>query len=213
LIDVKYSIRNSRPLTRPAVIAGVVLACLLVFGCGRNEVTHFRVPKGAPAAPPSSALPPGMQPAGLEGASGAAQGNVLRWTLPKGWTETLVGGMRYATLTPPVQGRMEVSVVVLPGPAGGELANVNRWRSQIGLAPIDEPGLAAARKQLTAKLGPIAVYDFANDGSPKSRVIAALTSAEGKTWFVKMTGDAGPVGDARPDFLRLLESLRLDRPN
>jgi hypothetical protein len=196
--------------TRPVIGALVLLACLLVSGCSRDEVTHFRVPKSAPATP--SALPAGMQPATATAPPGA-EGSVLRWTLPKGWTETLAGGMRYATLTPPVQGRLEVTVVVLPGPAGGELANVNRWRSQIGLQPIDEAALAGARKPLTTGLGTLPVYDFASEGSSPSRVIASLASAEGKTWFVKMSGDAAPVGAARRDFLKLLESLRLDRPN
>jgi hypothetical protein len=135
----------------------------------------------------------------------------LRWTLPAGWTEAARGtGMRYATLAAPVEGRVDVSVTVLPGAAGGELANVNRWRNQIGLGPIDERELAAARKTVRTKAGPVSVYDFSNDGA-KSRVVAGLASArDGSTWFVKMTGDAAPVAAARADFLRLLESLRFE---
>ena len=40
-------------------------------------------------------------------------------------------------------------------------------------------------------------------------MVAGLTVVDGNTWFVKMTGDAGAVGAARPDFLRIVESLRL----
>jgi hypothetical protein len=118
--------------------------------------------------------------------------------------------MRYATFTAPVPGKLDASVVVLPGPAGGELANVNRWRGQIGLPPLDEAGLAAARKVLKARAGPLKVYDFTSDGKPGSRLVAALAEAGGNTWFVKMTGDADAVGAARSDFMKLLGSLRFD---
>jgi hypothetical protein len=134
----------------------------------------------------------------------------LTWTLPKGWTQSLQGGMRYATIAAPSDGKLDVSVVVLPGPAGGELANVNRWRSQIGLPPLDAAGMAAARKAVAAKAGPVSLYDFTSDGQKKSRVVAGLAEVGGSTWFVKMTGDEKPVATARAEFIRLLESLRRD---
>jgi hypothetical protein len=120
--------------------------------------------------------------------------------------------MRYATLTPPGGGKAEVSVVVLPGPAGGEMANVNRWRGQIGLPPLDEAGLASARKEVKSKAGKVAVYDFTSDGgAEKNRMITGLlASADGNTWFFKLMGDADPVGKAKPGFLRYLETLHID---
>jgi hypothetical protein len=99
---------------------------------------------------------------------------------------------------------------VLPGPAGGELANVNRWRGQIGLTPLDEAALAKARKSVKAKVGEVALFDFTSEGTARSRVVAGLISTQGNTWFVKMVGDLDPVGGARRDFIRILESLRLD---
>jgi hypothetical protein len=118
--------------------------------------------------------------------------------------------MRYATLKPPVLGKIDGSVVVLPGPAGGELANVNRWRNQIGLPPIDDAALAGARKVIQTKAGPLNVYDFTNGGKDGSRVVAGLTESGGSTWFVKLSGDAGSVGAARDDFMKLLRSLRFE---
>ncbi|GEJ57800.1 hypothetical protein [Anaeromyxobacter diazotrophicus] len=198
-----------------AASSAAALALLLAGGCRRDEVTHYRVPKEkeeAPAGLTSAAVtsaPPGM--AGdvppPPPPSGAAR---LTWTLPSGWTQSLTGGMRYATLKTPVTGKLDVSVVVLPGPAGGELANVNRWRNQIGLPPLDEAAMAKARRTVSTKAGPLAVYDFTSDGQQKSRVVAGLAEAGGSTWFLKMTGDEQPVSAARAQFLRLLESLRLD---
>jgi hypothetical protein len=198
---------------------GVAAAALLAAlpGCSQDDVTRARVPKVASSAIPPGAGPGGMPVAGIPGAPGGGVeappvpqgGSALAWTLPKGWTETGASAMRYATLKPPLEGKIDVSVVVLPGPAGGELANVNRWRNQIGLPPIDEAALGAARKATRSNAGPVSVYDFTSDGQTKSRMIAGLLSVGGSTWFVKMVGDAGPVGAAKPDFTRLLESLRL----
>jgi hypothetical protein len=182
--------------------AAAAALAVLAAGCGRDDVTHFRVPKDTPQAAP--ATPVAAVPAGRTGGPG------LRWTLPVGWTDAAGGQMRFATLKPPVGGKVDASVVVLPGPAGGELANVNRWRGQIGLGPLDEAGLARARKVMKTKAGPLKVYDFTSEAAPRSRLVAGLTEVGGETWFVKMTGDAEAVGAARADFMKLLGSLRLE---
>ena len=41
-----------------------------------------------------------------------------------------------------------MSVVSLPGMAGGDLANVNRWRDQMKLAPIDEDTLRKSAEHI-----------------------------------------------------------------
>ena len=189
----------------------------LALGCGRDQVSHFRVPKEAPASHPDhpghEMEGQGMAPAGGEmpAPPRPAGPGSLKWSLPKGWSEVPGEGMRFATFKSPVQGRHEATVVVLPGAAGGELANVNRWRGQIGLGPIDEAALAAARTVVKSKAGDLNVYDFTSEGQAKSRMVAGLISTpDGNTWFLKLTGDAGPVAKAKPDFMRILESLRLD---
>ena len=187
-------------MTRLDLALAAVL--VVVSGCRREEVTHFQVPKsqGEPA-------PAAVAPRALGTAAEAPEAPPLEWELPAGWTESRPGGMRFATLKPKAAGNVDVSVIVLPGPAGGELANVSRWRGQIGLHPIDEPALAAARKTIKAKAGAVSVFDFTSEGAQKSRLVAALATAGDYTWFVKMTGDAAAVGAARADFTLLLQSL------
>jgi len=176
------------------MLRSILLLAVVLGGCRREEITHYQVDKEAQAAPAPAPVP-----------VAAPAAAALAWKLPAGWTDEAGSGMRYATIKPTTP-KVDVSVIVLPGPAGGELANVNRWRGQLGLQPIDEAAMNGSRKPLKAPAGEISVYDF-SDGQKKNRLIAGLTVLNGSTWFVKMTGDVAAVDAARPDFLQLLKSL------
>ena len=161
-------------------------------------------PMGARTGEPGPGATPEVPPAAHEAK--------LKWSLPKGWSESPGGGtMRFATFKTPYSGKLEATVVVLEGAGGGELANVNRWRGQIALPALDEVGLTKARTVLKTKAGALNVYDFTGEGQTKSRMVAGYISApDGHTWFLKMTGDAEPVAKAKPDFMSILGSIRLD---
>ena len=175
--------------------ASLALAALLTAACGEETITRARVPKEGAA---------GVRPAGKK--------RGLVWTLPPGWKELPGDGMRLATFAPPGGLATEATVVALPGESGGDLANANRWRSQIGLPPTDEAGMAAARTTLATKAGPASVYDFTSAGEKPARLIAAAVDAGGMTWFFKLKGDAAATESARPAFLALVKGLRSDAP-
>ena len=183
----------------PRLVSLLALSGLLLLGCRRDEVRRYRIAKEA--APAAAANPePQSIPSGLQ------------WDLPQGWTLAEGDGMRYATLKPGTSGKIDVSVIALAGNAGGELANVNRWREQMGLAPAqDEKALAAMRKTTKTSAGEVALFDFASPGTGKSRMLVGLLSAEdGNTWFMKMTGDEAAVAQAKKEFLQWIGSLRFE---
>jgi hypothetical protein len=153
--------------------------------------------------PHAGEMPSGLPPA--EPIDGAA----LAWDLPKGWGEAHPGGMRFATLKPATPGKVDVSVIMLPGTAGGELSNVNRWRGQVGLPPIDEAARVKSRTEIKSKAGLVSLYDFTGEGADKQRMIAGLLLVDERSWFLKMTGDPDAVAAARADFAKLIESLRV----
>jgi hypothetical protein len=211
----------AQPRTTSFLLAAPI-AALALAACGRSEPPAATpLPSAAEAAPtppanpsPTPAAPspaPGQQapaaPVQPEAAAAVGQGG-LAWTLPAGWSESRPGGMRYATLKPDTPGTIDGSVIALPGPAGGELANVNRWRGQIGLPPFDDAGLSAARKLVQSPAGQVAVFDFATEGEGAKRMIAGVVVAGGQSWFVKLTGDAAPMAAAAPAFQALLASLK-----
>jgi hypothetical protein len=98
---------------------------------------------------------------------------------------------------------------MLPGTAGGELGNVNRWRGQVGLPPIDDTARTGLRKEVKSKAGAISLYDFTGEGAEKQRMLAGLLFVDGRSWFFKMTGDPDAVWTAKADFVKVLESLRV----
>lgn len=193
-----------------AVLAAAVALSLAGTGCKREQSTPIPPRVGAPGSPAQPVSPPAVNPVPGIPVPGAPTGaDVLGWELPQGWSEARTGGMRFATLKAPVPGKLDISVVMLPGAAGGELANVNRWRGQIKLPPVDEAARAKLRQQVDAQVGPVSVYDFATEGADAQRMMAGLILVGDRSWFVKMVGDASAVEAARPGFLALLKSLRL----
>lgn len=69
-----------------------------------------------------------------------------RWTLPEGWTQSTGSGERLATISIPNEPSLETTVTSLPlwgDDTEFRLANVNRWRVQMGLRPIAEEHLHA----------------------------------------------------------------------
>ena len=114
-------------------------AAALVSGCGGDEIQVYRVAKETAAN--SQAGQPRSGPAG----SGEASGSVPRftWKVPSHWQEAPAGEMRLASFRVGAEGKQaDISIIPLPGLAGGDLENVNRWRGQVGQAPVGEAELA-----------------------------------------------------------------------
>ena len=106
------------------------------------------------------------------------------------------------------------TLVELAGEGGGLGANVNRWRTQVGLEslaekevlkaldPIKVDGAAAHRLDVT---GP-AVGD-----KPAQRIIAVVVKSGDATWFIKMNGSAGAVDKQKAPFDEFVKSIRFEK--
>jgi hypothetical protein len=138
--------------------------------------------------------------------------------VPAGWQQQPGSAMRVASFRVPGTGvrDADISVFALGGPAGGELANVNRWRGQLGLPPLDAATLTASATTVNAPGGVVfRVFEFestaasADDNRP-TRLLAAILPRGDRTWFVKMTGETASVAAQRPAFVLFLESFRFD---
>jgi hypothetical protein len=75
----------------------------------------------------------------IKSVSFADEKSTPEWTLPDGWKQQQGSGQRLATMVVESEGTpLELTVIplTLPNTAEVMLANVNRWRDQLGLSPI-----------------------------------------------------------------------------
>ena len=189
-----------------------VLAALAA--CKKEDIQVYRLAKPPDSLPstPQAGMPSGHPPVGAamgalppELAAGSASRASLEWKGPAGWTEKPGSGMRRASfVVPGTAGPADMSVVSLPGDAGGVLANVNRWRGQVGLSPWDEAAFQAAVETLKAPAGAFAVVDLPGSGQ---RMLAAILQKDGETWFFKLLGPDKTVAAAAPAFKAFLAGV------
>lgn len=128
------------------------------------------------------------------------------WTTPAGWQAVDPSEFRLASfrVTGPDGKTADVSVIPLPGLAGGDLSNVNRWRGQVGQPPVTEAELGAIAEPLVISGQPAALYDQSSD---TTRILAVIHHREGTAWFFKMTGETRLVADQKPVFREFLRSF------
>jgi hypothetical protein len=191
-------------MSLPSLLVTVSALMVLFTACNRSKMPP--PPPTISSAPP---INPAMAPVPAPPPPSPNAPESIAWEVPKGWSESRGSGMRFATLKPPVDGKIDVSVISLLGLAGGELDNVNRWRGQIGLGPVDDPTREHMRQDVVSKAGTVAVYDFATVGANQQRMLAAILFTGQRSWFFKMVGDEAAVAAAKPAFYKLIESLRL----
>lgn len=134
------------------------------------------------------------------------------WDAPANWQEVAPSQMLLAKfLANGADGNAEVTVSVFPGDAGGALANVNRWRGQIGLESIGQPEADKLVSSLDVMGGKAMLVDMsgtsAKTGKP-SRLIGVIVPRGGQTWFYKLMGDPGAADREKTGFVRFVQSVR-----
>jgi len=149
-------------------------------------------------APPPADTPPS-----------ATGQRALRYDLPEGWTESPSGSsMRVATITLPADPPLEIAVTRFPGDVGGLLANVNRWRNQVGLRPVDAADLEEVIERIDAGGLEVVLTDARSDAA---RIVAASVPGDGETWFLKLQGPPERLDEHIEAFRSVVESVRLER--
>jgi hypothetical protein len=201
----------SNPL--PYLAAALILA--VGSGCDRNSVKVYKVDtKETSSAPLPTATMPSSMPGDIPAPDNSGLPK-LKYTLPAGWKDKALTQLRVASLEVAENGKTaDVSVIPLGGMAGGDLANVNRWRGQIGLAPIAETELEKATEAVTIAGSPAGLYDIVgtNPGSGNAtRILGAILHGEATAWYFKMMGDADLVAGQKANFIAFLKSADFDK--
>lgn len=140
----------------------------------------------------------------------------LQYALPRNWEVKPPSQMRLASFnaSAPNGKQVDISIVSLSGLAGGDLANVNRWRGQVQLAPIDEAALQQSFEHIPANGHDYRIVDMVSAGpigeaKEKQRIVAAILDEHDRSWFIKMTGEDAAVTSQKPGFAEFLQSLKI----
>ena len=98
----------------------------------------------------------------------------------------------------------KVAITVTPA-RGDPLANVNRWRGQVKLAPLSAEELTSTVKKVD--VGELAgdLYEMTNG---ERTILGVIVEDHGQTWFVKLDGNKALAERERPRFEVFLKSLR-----
>jgi len=131
----------------------------------------------------------------------------IKWEAPEGWKTVAPTTMRYASFS--VAGQdgesADISVSVFGGEGGGDLDNVNRWRGQVGLEPVDAESLKTLIIPVKCKDAEISMVDMSG---PKARILAGWAKMEGKSWFFKLIAPDKLAEKEKTGFVTFLQSVQ-----
>jgi hypothetical protein len=135
------------------------------------------------------------------------------WTIPPGWQAMPPSQFLLAQyLVQDGDARAEVNVSELAGEGGGLLANLNRWRGQLGLPPIaQEDDFSKMVDSLVVPGGQGELVDMTGTSSKTgqpSRLIGVVLPQAGQTWFYKLMGDPRLVAAQKDAFIKFIQSAR-----
>lgn len=212
--------RRGRRTSASQALLGLSVG-LILGGCGPEDAERAfepgRVHESVGRAPrwnASSAERFGISAQDFAAPSGHDHPAGLHWNTPETWVDLPAAQFREANFQVAGDERAECYLTTLSGEGGGLVANVNRWRAQLGLAPLGEPEVAALPRQ--PWLGRSAVrVDFTGTwtgmggtGSAEGwRLVGLLLVEPQRSRFLKMTGPADLVEVELARFERLAASF------
>ena len=163
-------------------------------------------------------MPSQMAGGGGEAAPQGAGGDAAMpfvWTTPEGWTQKTGLPMRDLSFVFGANEEGECYLSRLPGAGGGLTPNVNRWRGQMGLAPMTDAEIAALPKKMMFGLEGTYVdlsgaFSGMGGGPGKEnyRMLGVILSSDSGAVFVKMTGPAELITAQQANFDAFCASLQ-----
>lgn len=197
----------------------VLGACLWALsGCAEPEIRVYEVERRAGGGPVSSPAEASGVSTGI-GASATDRGDEgLSLDIPDHWEAQPLTQFRAASFRPTGDRRdlVDVSVSVLADTGGDDLSNVNRWRQQLDLPPLDAASgqLERDRRMVPSEVGELALYDYTSERnlfrgeSPMRLAVAIYRDADAsQSWFLRISGHAEAVEEEWEPFLAMVRSF------
>lgn len=127
------------------------------------------------------------------------------WKVPEGWSQLPAGQMQIARFSVPEKdgAKGEVFVSVFPSDTGGTLANVNRWRKQIGLPETTSADLPGMTVPLDPSIPGAILVNMTNNNQ---QLLAAIVPRGSQFYFYKLMGGTAAVAPQKEAFARFAAS-------
>ena len=192
-------------LRKIAVTATVLVVLSLFSACSKEpSVQKYKVSK---TPVPRADV---VASSGSGGGTATDTGLPFTWVTPEGWVEGQASSMRLASYNVPLSGGEtgDFSLVQLGGGAGGTMANINRWRGQIGLGPAEPEELAkVAHLHNTVQGQQYLHITLINPDNPSSAIAAGIFEQPGFVLFAKLTASASGIEEAKLAFEAFCNSI------
>jgi len=169
----------------------VLAAVVGIAGCDRDDsVQSYQAPKDPPPLPPVQTAQ-------------ASTDAPMEWKVPEGWKPLPAGGMRFAAFEV-AAGNPPTELTVIPVSPAPLLANVNRWRGQLGLPDMAEADLPKVVTRITIDGVPAELVDLT---APGKRLLGAFFVQGGRLWSFKLVGPPDVVEQQKLNFDAFIRSI------
>lgn len=140
---------------------------------------------------------------------------ITKYVAPKGWEEDKTPRMMRVMTFFVKEGDKQAEVSVLKlgaGNIGPLLANVNRWRAQVGAPPVESINEKDIPK-VTISGKDAYLFEFAgpNEKEPTKRMFITLGERGEDVYFFKIMGDAALVATQKEAFNQFLKSVEFGK--
>lgn len=145
---------------------------------------------------------------GDAGAKRTGKTRKLHYETPEGWHEQPAKGLSLANFTVG-EGPMAAQLTVIPlgNEAGDLVANVNRWRGQIGLAPSERDAIESEAEPID--VGPGKGTYLRLVGAERS-ILAVLYPTDDGVWFITLKGGNDLIAQEVEHFQSFVHSLTIE---
>ncbi len=132
----------------------------------------------------------------------------LEWEAPTQWAQQPETAMRLAGFkVKSKKNTVDITIVTLSGEAGSLLANINRWRGQIELAPITEiEAEQSVHEYKTSKQTFKRI--FIQNTQTKKAIDVSILQLGADTYFFKAMGSLDDVMAVKSELDRFLDTVK-----
>jgi hypothetical protein len=173
-----------------------------------NQAKAPKIPSATGTADPHANLPMN------------ASASQIKFDPLPGWEEFPPEGFRRAIFFKEVAGdkpeesqNLVLTVISLNEQEGYMLKNINIWRQQLSLDPLEQLPAESETFQkikLSGQDGHLTIIDGTNKDGKKYSIIAAVVSFGNETWFFKSIGDTKLTQQELPAIRKFLDSVKIE---